>query len=228
MSGRLLLAAPICEAFSVCWLRCRWSALQWPGSCVINETQICCRGAFSLSHAEMPSPFCHASHSETVQYEQRGIRLHSWLFGNISMPVIDFSPCLIAHNALIKCPVASDITFYLLLRGVTEEYSCINHKLCTAPLNILTVLMLVQIKNALKGNSGLIFITVAIMTITHVNFELNAFIVRFRKRKLRQNKYSSVINIYYSLFHIKHEILQEESTAMSAALKGFKHSAALS
>lgn len=57
MSGRLLLAAPICEAFSVRWLRCRWSALQWPGSGVINETQICYRGAFSLLHAEMPSHF---------------------------------------------------------------------------------------------------------------------------------------------------------------------------
>ncbi len=57
MSGRLLLAAPICEAFSVRWLRCRWSALQWPGSCVINETQICCRGAFSSLQAEMPSRF---------------------------------------------------------------------------------------------------------------------------------------------------------------------------
>lgn len=46
MSGRLLLAAPVCEAFSVCWLWCRWRALQGLGSCGINKTQICCKGAF--------------------------------------------------------------------------------------------------------------------------------------------------------------------------------------
>lgn len=96
MSGRLLLAL-------VLYVGCGTDGVA--GSCVSNETPICCRGAL---HVGNTSWFCLAGHSEmcdvSVGAWGGGGVLHSWLFGSISLPVIDFF-FLVLYSLYCPCKV---------------------------------------------------------------------------------------------------------------------------
>lgn len=111
--------------------------MQWPGSGVINETQICRRGARCLLGAEMPPrSVVVVTHREcNMSGERQDSFLAVWKHFNASNR---FLPELDSPQCPAKCPAVSDITDYLTPSALIAKSSYINHRLCNTPLNICT------------------------------------------------------------------------------------------